>query len=64
MRFNPKAGIDTGRVDDVSGTSSSARRLPFPTSSGGGGRAGLLLMIVSLVVRFLLSRRRTSAATR
>ncbi|UUZ59214.1 hypothetical protein [Nocardioides sp. B-3] len=35
MRFNPKADIGAGRVDDVGGSAGSSR-LPIPTSAGGG----------------------------
>lgn len=62
MRFNPKADIDTSRVDDNS-TGAGRSRLPIPTSMG-GGKAGLVLMLLGILVRFLLSRRRSAAATR
>jgi len=62
MRFNPRADISGGQVEDA-GSSSSSRGLPLPTTAG-GGKLGLILMVLGLVVRFLLSRRKKGALTR
>lgn len=62
MRFNPKADIEAGRVDDVGGSGGSSR-LPIPTSAG-GGKLGLILLIVGFVVKYLASRRSAGVHTR
>lgn len=62
MRFNPKADIDTSRVDDT-GTTGGSSRLPIPTSAG-GGRLGLVLLIVGFLVKYLTSRRASRVSTR
>jgi uncharacterized protein len=55
MRFNPKADIDTGRVQDA-GSSGGSSTLPIPTSMG-RGKVGLILLILGFVVKYLASRR-------
>ena len=55
MRFDPKADIEAGRVDDPGG-SGGRSRLPSPTTAG-GGKLGLILLIVGFVVKYLASRR-------
>ena len=62
MRFNPKADIDSGRVED-SGTGGGASQLPIPKSAG-GGKLGLVLLIVGFLVKYLASRRSSRVATR
>ncbi|PUA79969.1 hypothetical protein [Nocardioides currus] len=62
MRFDPKADIGTGRVDDA-GSGTGGRRLPIPTTAG-GGKLGLVLLILGFVVKYLSSRRAASAAAR
>lgn len=56
MRFNPKADIGGGRVDDAGGYAGSGSRLPIPTTAG-GGRVGIVLLLLGLLFRFLQSRR-------
>jgi predicted metalloprotease len=49
MRFNPKARIDEGQIDDREGQGGfggGGGRLPLPLPSGGGGRIGLGTVIV------------------
>ncbi|WP_156887204.1 MULTISPECIES: hypothetical protein [Nocardioides] len=58
MRFNPKADIDTGRVQDAG--SGGGSMIPLPTSAG-GGKLGLVLLIVGFVIKFLASRRSSRA---
>ena len=62
MRFDPKADIEAGRVDDAGG-SGGRSRLPFPTSAG-GGKLGLILLVVGFVVKYLASRRSAGVHTR
>ena len=62
MRFNPKADLDPGRVDDAGGNSGSSR-LPLPRSAG-GGKLGLILLIVGFLVKYLASRRSAGAHPR
>ena len=67
MRFNPKAGIDTGRVQDMGGSgggSTSSGRLPVPMPQSGGGRVGLAIMLLGLLYRFWQSRRSSGVASR
>ena len=64
MRFNPKADISTGRIDDAgSGSGSGRSRLPIPTTAG-GGKMGLIVLIVGFLVKYLASRRSTRASAR
>lgn len=62
MRFDPKADIEGGRVDDA-GTGGGTAGLPIPTTAG-GGKLGLILLIVGIVLKILQSRRRSAAAAR
>lgn len=59
MRFNPKADISTGRIDDA-GSASGGSRLPIP-STAGGGKMGLIILIVGFLVKYLASRRSARA---
>lgn len=65
MRFNPKAGLDTGRVSDGGSTggrgnsgrgmSGGGMRMPIPGGGkAGGGVVGLLLIVVLIVAANLL----------
>ena len=62
MRFNPKADISTGRIDDA-GSGSGRTRLPIPTTAG-GGKMGLIVLVVGFLVKYLASRRSTRASAR
>ena len=55
MRFNPKAQIDTGRVQDA-GTSGGSMGLPTSRTAG-GGKIGLLLLVLGIIFKFVQSRR-------
>lgn len=59
MRFNPKARIDTGRVQDTGGSGGGpfgggGMQIPFPSGGGGGkvagGGVGVLLVILLFVL--------------
>jgi uncharacterized protein len=57
MRFNPKARIDTGRVQDAGGSGGRGgglgggpMRIPIPSGKAGGGIGGLLILLLVFVL--------------